>query len=69
MLDRASLATRYGDLGADDADRIVCYCGSGVSACHDLLALELAGHGDRTALYAGSWSQWGADPTRPTEEG
>jgi thiosulfate/3-mercaptopyruvate sulfurtransferase len=69
MLDRASLATRYGDLGAGDADRIVCYCGSGVSACHDLLALELAGYGDRTALYTGSWSQWGADPTRPAEEG
>jgi thiosulfate/3-mercaptopyruvate sulfurtransferase len=69
LRDRTQLRARYGELGADGADRIVCYCGSGVSACHDLLALELAGYGDRTALYPGSWSQWGADPTRPAEEG
>lgn len=47
-------------------NRVIAYCGSGVTACHDLLALELAGHTD-TALYPGSWSQWGADPTRPAE--
>jgi thiosulfate/3-mercaptopyruvate sulfurtransferase len=46
----------------------VAYCGSGVTACHDLLAMELAGLQD-TALYAGSWSQWGADPARPVETG
>jgi thiosulfate/3-mercaptopyruvate sulfurtransferase len=63
------LRARYAALGADDAARVVCYCGSGVSACHDLLALEVAGLGDRTALYTGSWSQWAADPERPTEEG
>jgi thiosulfate/3-mercaptopyruvate sulfurtransferase len=45
---------------------VVAYCGSGVTACHDLLALELAGRAD-TALYPGSWSQWGADPRRPAE--
>jgi thiosulfate/3-mercaptopyruvate sulfurtransferase len=61
------LRDHYGELGAAQAPAIVCYCGSGVSACHDLLALELAGYGDRTALYPGSWSQWGADPTRPAE--
>jgi thiosulfate/3-mercaptopyruvate sulfurtransferase len=46
----------------------VAYCGSGVTSCHDLLAMHLAGIDD-AALYPGSWSQWGADLTRPTETG
>jgi thiosulfate/3-mercaptopyruvate sulfurtransferase len=45
---------------------VVAYCGSGITACHDLLALHLAGVTD-LALYPGSWSQWGADPSRPAE--
>jgi thiosulfate/3-mercaptopyruvate sulfurtransferase len=45
-------------------DRVVLQCGSGVTACHDLLAMEHAGlSGAR--LYPGSWSAWTADPTRP----
>jgi thiosulfate/3-mercaptopyruvate sulfurtransferase len=49
------------------ADRpAIAYCGSGVTACHDLLAMELAGI-TGTALYPGSWSQWGADESRPAE--
>ena len=44
----------------------IAYCGSGVTACHDLLAMSLAGVDD-LALYPGSWSQWGADPSRPIE--
>jgi thiosulfate/3-mercaptopyruvate sulfurtransferase len=44
----------------------IAYCGSGVTACHDLLAMELAGI-ESTALYPGSWSQWGADERRPAE--
>ncbi|HUP72069.1 MAG TPA: sulfurtransferase [Acidimicrobiales bacterium] len=63
------LRARFDDLGASDARTIVAYCGSGVTACHDLLALTIAGFGDRLALYPGSWSQWGADGTRPAETG
>jgi thiosulfate/3-mercaptopyruvate sulfurtransferase len=47
---------------------IVHQCGSGVSACHNLLAMEIAGlHGSR--LYPGSWSEWCADPARPVARG
>jgi len=47
-------------------DRVVCYCGSGVTACQNLVALEHLGlHGAR--LYPGSWSEWSSDPTRPIE--
>jgi thiosulfate/3-mercaptopyruvate sulfurtransferase len=54
------------DNGGTPADRIICYCGSGVTACHNLLAMEHAGlHGAR--LYVGSWSEWSADPSRPVE--
>jgi thiosulfate/3-mercaptopyruvate sulfurtransferase len=46
------------------ASEVVNYCGSGVAACHNLLAMELAGlRGAR--LYAGSWSDWISDPKRP----
>lgn len=62
--DRDSLRERFAALGV--AHRAVAYCGSGVTACHDLLALEIAGIHD-TALYPGSWSQWGADPAQRAE--
>jgi thiosulfate/3-mercaptopyruvate sulfurtransferase len=65
--DAGALRDRYSALGAADANTIVAYCGSGVTSCHDLLALTLAGFGDRVALYPGSWSQWGADARRPAE--
>jgi thiosulfate/3-mercaptopyruvate sulfurtransferase len=54
-------------IGGATPDEIVCYCGSGVTACHNLLALERAGlPGAR--LYAGSWSEWSSDPSRPVEQ-
>jgi thiosulfate/3-mercaptopyruvate sulfurtransferase len=55
-------------LGDVTADHVVCYCGSGVTACHNLLALEHAGMSG-ARLYPGSWSEWVADPTRPVERG
>ncbi|HVZ23158.1 MAG TPA: sulfurtransferase [Vicinamibacterales bacterium] len=53
-------------LGEVPADRVVCYCGSGVTACHNLLALERAGL-PGAKLYAGSWSEWSSDPSRPVD--
>jgi thiosulfate/3-mercaptopyruvate sulfurtransferase len=55
-------------LGGCAPSEVVHYCGSGVAACHNLLAMELAGlPGGR--LFAGSWSEWSADPKRPVEKG
>lgn len=55
-------------LGAHDPAHVVLYCGSGVSACHNLLALERAGF-PGARLYAGSWSEWSSNPARPVETG
>jgi len=55
-------------LKGSDPQSVVNYCGSGVSACHNLLAMEFAGlRGAR--LYPGSWSEWCAAPSRPMETG
>ena len=55
-------------LDGRDPSQAVMYCGSGVTACHNLLAMAHAGlPGAR--LYPGSWSEWSADPTRPVEKG
>jgi thiosulfate/3-mercaptopyruvate sulfurtransferase len=51
-----------------DATRVVHQCGSGVTACHNLLAMEHAGL-KGSALYPGSWSEWCADPSRPIARG
>ena len=65
----AQLAAEFGDVLRNHAPQdLVAMCGSGVTACHHLLAMEHAGlRGGR--LYAGSWSGWIADPTRPIEVG
>jgi thiosulfate/3-mercaptopyruvate sulfurtransferase len=61
------LRERFAGLGAGDR-HVVVSCGSGVTACHDLLALRLAGFAD-SALYTGSFSGWSSDPERPVATG
>jgi thiosulfate/3-mercaptopyruvate sulfurtransferase len=61
------LRTEFAALGVAPAE-VVHHCGSGVTACHNLFAMELAGlAGSR--LYPGSWSEWCADPARPVARG
>ncbi len=65
----AELKRAFADvLGNRAAEETVHYCGSGVAACHNLLAMEIAGL-PGAKLYAGSWSEWIADPARPRERG
>ncbi len=62
---RARLSTSLGDVESNEA---AAMCGSGVTACHLLLALEVSGLGG-AALYPGSWSEWIRDPKRPLVTG
>lgn len=63
----AQLREEFGAVIGDPKDAIM-QCGSGVTACHNLLALEVAGMSG-AALYPGSWSEWSADPSRPVATG
>ncbi|MBI2276902.1 MAG: sulfurtransferase [Dechloromonas sp.] len=55
-------------LAGQSPEQVVHNCGSGISACHNILAMEIAGlSGSR--LYPGSWSEWCADPARPVAQG
>jgi len=69
ILPAESLRESFGrTLGERKPSETIMYCGSGVTACQNLLAMEHAGlPGAR--LYVGSWSEWSADPSRPTEKG
>ncbi|MBT2456010.1 sulfurtransferase [Streptomyces sp. ISL-86] len=67
FLPTRALHSRFAELGATGDTRVGVYCGSGVSGAHQVLALEVAGI--RSALYAGSWSEWSSDPSRPVATG
>ncbi|MFI6107130.1 sulfurtransferase [Streptomyces sp. NPDC051310] len=67
FLPAEALAARFKNLGAADAPRVGVYCGSGVSAAQQIVALEIAGI--QAALYAGSWSDWVGDSSRPVAKG
>ena len=69
FLPPADLARRFAALGvgADGDPAVGAYCGSGVTAAHEVLALTLAGI--PAALYTGSWSEWITDPSRPVATG
>jgi len=69
MLPPDRLRQQFADvLGERTPEQVVMYCGSGVTACQNLLAMEHAGlRGAK--LYVGSWSEWSSDPGRPVETG
>lgn len=67
FLAEAELRARFEATGVTDGSRVATYCGSGVTAAHNVAALMLAGFDP--ALYPGSWSQWSQHPDRPAATG
>lgn len=67
LRDEEEIRARFKEtLGSTSPDHVVCYCGSGVTACQNLLAMEHVGlRGAK--LYPGSWSEWSSDRSRPTD--
>lgn len=68
MRSPGELRTRFETMGVSDSRTVIAHCGSGVTACHNLLALAVAGF-PPGRLYPGSWSDWEADPLRPVATG
>jgi thiosulfate/3-mercaptopyruvate sulfurtransferase len=66
FLPAEQLRQRFQQAGVREGSRVVSYCGSGVTACHNLLALELCGLG-QGRLYPGSWSEYSLHPELPVE--
>lgn len=64
----AQLKQQFVDLGLSTDEPATCYCGSGVTACHNILAIRHAGLPE-PKLYPGSWSEWITDPTRDIATG
>lgn len=67
LLAPEELRARFTDLGVEHGSAVGAYCGSGVTAAHEVLALHEAGI--EAALYVGSWSEWLTDPARPVATG
>jgi thiosulfate/3-mercaptopyruvate sulfurtransferase len=67
FLEPAALRARFEAVGVRQGLEVGAYCGSGVVAAHEVLALELAGF--EAALYVGSWSEWISDSSRPVSRG
>ena len=67
FLPAAELRERFEKLGATASTEVGVYCGSGVTAAHEALALDVAGL--PATVYIGSWSEWITDPTRPVATG
>ena len=67
FLDAVRLRDLYASIGVDGTRPVGLYCGAGVSAAHDLIAL--ASIGIDAPMYVGSWSAWSADPSRPVARG
>lgn len=69
FLPTTELRARFAAIGVDGASPAAAYCGSGVQACHVALAAAVAGVTDDLGLYAGSWSDWITNPSRPVAKG